>query len=127
MKKKLTLNFKYIILILIQTSFNLIGTAIIKSKVSEVEFHSFLEFVKLIFSFKVVFGITLIGLGFVTMIFILKTIDFSVLIPIASGISFILSTFIGVYYFKEKFGPSLFIGLLFILIGIYIILKNTNV
>ena len=57
----------------------------------------------------------------------LSTNNFSLIIPIANGINFILTVMLGYYLFQDKLSFMSFVGFVLIIGGIVVLSLNTQV
>jgi len=101
--------------------FNVSGATIIKSKLMLVDLTTFRAFIVFLLDWKIVLAIFLI---FISMFFSIKTLSidkFSVIIPILTGVNFLVTIIVGYLLFKDTLILTSYIGILFIILGIYMI------
>lgn len=101
--------------------FNVAGATIIKNKLLLGNVYTFKEFILFLIDFKIVMAL---GLIFISMFFSIKALSldkFSLVIPVLTGVNFLTTIAVGYLFFKDKLGFSGYIGILFILIGIYLL------
>lgn len=110
--------------ILLYALFNVSGAAIIKLQLKGKSLSTFTDWISLInIPFIGAFGLIL--LSALALFKALSTNSFSLIIPIATGINFMLTIGIGYYLFHDKLSIFSFIGFMLIISGI-IILSLTN-
>ena len=114
---------KIIILSVLYAVCNVMGAAIIKSKLLNNKIIGFQDFIIFLFDPKIFIALIFI---FVSMFFSIKALSlssFSRMIPIMTGINFIITVLVGVLFFKDKLLASSYIGFVFILFGIFLLSK----
>ena len=101
--------------------FNVTGAAIIKSKLLLEKIENFKDFIIFLFDIKIIFAMLFI---FVSMFFSIKALSldkFSFVIPILTAVNFIVTIAVGYLFFNDELALSGYLGILFILIGIYLL------
>lgn len=101
--------------------FNVVGAAIIKNKLLLGSIGTFREFTVFLLDFKIILAMVFI---FISMFFSIKALSldkFSLVIPILTGINFLVTIAIGYLFFKDELALTGYIGILFIVIGIYLL------
>lgn len=119
--KKERLMNSILIFSFLYAAFNVIGASIIKNKLLLENVYTFKEFILFLMDFKIVLAL---GLIFISMFFSVKALSldkFSLVIPILTGVNFLTTIAVGYLFFKDKLDFSGYIGILFILIGIYLL------
>jgi len=106
---------------LLYAIFNVAGAAIIKNKLSYGSIADFKQFLFFLMDIKIVAAMFLI---FVSMFFSIKALSldkFSLIIPILTGVNFLVTVGVGYLFFKDILYVSGYIGILLITIGIYLL------
>jgi len=101
--------------------FNVAGAAIIKNKLLIGPITNFKEFLFFLLDFKIIFAIFFI---FISMFFSIKALSFdrfSLVIPILTGINFLVTVGVGYIFFKDELALTGYLGILFIIVGIYLL------
>jgi multidrug transporter EmrE-like cation transporter len=101
--------------------FNVTGAAIIKSKLLTNRIVDPQEFIVFLLDPKIMGAVLLI---FISMFFSIKALSlstFSSVIPLMTGINFMITVFIGMVFFKDQLALIGYMGILLILAGIYLI------
>ena len=104
--------------------FNVFGAALIKSKLIDNKIIKLYDFVIFLLDPKIFIAIFFI---FISMFFSIKALSlssFSSVIPFMTGINFIITVSIGALFFKDQLTLSGYIGILFILSGIFLLAKG---
>jgi len=105
---------------------NVSGAAIIKSLLKQQVLSDFNSWFNFLFDFKVAGAFLLIFLSALVMFKALGSGNFSVVVPIATGINFILTIIAGYFLFKEQINIISLIGFALILLGIVLLTVNAN-
>lgn len=84
----------------------------------------FMKGSKSFFSFEFTIGLFFYGLGFVIWLFILWRNDLSTAFPIASSTLIIATQVIGIWLLNENISLSKVVGVLFIMIGVFIVYRG---
>ncbi len=101
--------------------FNVTGAAIIKNKLLLNSISTFKEFIFFLFDFKIIVALFFI---FISMFFSIKALSldkFSLVIPILTGINFLVTVGVGYLFFKDTLALTGYLGILFIIAGIYLL------
>lgn len=101
--------------------FNVSGSALIKSKLLVVKIATFKEFIYFLFDLKVLLAIFCI---FISMFFSIKALSldkFSLVIPILTGVNFLVTVAVGYFVFNDEIALTGYMGILLIIIGIYLL------
>lgn len=115
---------KTIFYILLYALFNVAGAALIKLQLKGRSLVSLTDWLGLInLPFIAAFGLIIISA--LTLFKALSINQFSLIIPIATGINFMLTILVGYYLFNDKLSFLSFVGFLLIIGGI-LILSLTN-
>lgn len=115
------INNSILIYSLLYALFNVVGAATIKNKLMVENISTFKEFIFFLFDFKIIVGMCLI---FISMFFSIKALSldkFSLVIPILTGVNFIFTVIVGYLFFKDQINLIGYIGIIFIVIGIYLL------
>ncbi len=101
--------------------FNVMGAAIIKNKLLLGSIQTFREFIFFLIDIKIILAM---GFIFISMFFSIKALSFdkfSLVIPILTGVNFLVTLAVGHIFFKDELALTGYIGILFIVIGIYLL------
>lgn len=101
--------------------FNVMGAAIIKNKLLLGNIHTFREFIFFLVDVKIILAMSFI---FVSMFFSIKALSldkFSLVIPILTGVNFLVTLAVGHIFFKDELALTGYLGIIFIIIGIYLL------
>jgi multidrug transporter EmrE-like cation transporter len=104
---------------------NVSGTSLIKWNLKGKLLSSLTEWINLFLNFKV---ITALGLIFISMLIVFKalsTANFTFVIPVSTGINFILTIIVGYYVFKDPLNFISFLGFGLIISGIILLSINS--
>lgn len=111
-----------IALCFVQAIFNISGVALIRSAAMQgLDKSSIVGFVKSLWNLHLLGGLFLIVIGFLFTILILMSNKLSVYQPISSGLTFIVTIIVSVFFLKESINLTSYIGILFIMVGCIII------
>ncbi len=115
-----------IIYILLYALLNVSGAALIKWQLKGKSLESVGEWLKLVLNLTFVAAFVLIILSALAFFKALSTNSFSIIIPIATGINFILTIVVGYYLFHDKLSTLSFLGFALIIAGIILLSLNTK-
>ena len=115
-----------ILYILLYAAFNVTGAALIKWQLKGRSLETIGEWLKLILNIPFVMAFLLIILSALAFFKALSTNSFSLIIPIATGINFILTIGVGYYLFHDKLSTLSFVGFILIIGGIILLSLNTQ-
>lgn len=104
---------------------NVSGASLIKWNLKGKLLSSLKEWINLFLNFQV---ITALGLIFISMLVVFKalsTANFTFVIPVSTGINFILTIIVGYYVFKDPLNFISFIGFGLIISGIILLSINS--
>ena len=107
--------------ILLYAVFNVSGAAFIKWQLRDKQLFTLQDWLKLIFNVPFLASFLLIVFSALSLFKALSTNHFSLIIPLATGINFILTIAIGYYLFKDKLSLFSIFGFLLIIGGIIIL------
>lgn len=115
------MNYNIFIYSFFYAVFNVTGAAIIKNKLLQKSIGNFFEFILFLLDVKIVLAMFFI---FISMFFSLKALSFgrfSLIVPITTGINFLVTILFGYVFFKDKLALTGYLGILFIFVGIYLL------
>ncbi|WP_428026094.1 hypothetical protein [Arcobacter sp.] len=115
------MNFSIYLFSFLYAIFNVAGAAIIKKKLLLGNLGNFKEFILFLIDFKIILAMFFI---FISMFFSIKALSFdkfSLVIPILTGINFLVTIGVGYWFFKDELALTGYFGILFIVIGIYLL------
>jgi multidrug transporter EmrE-like cation transporter len=115
---------KSLFYILLYACFNVAGAAIIKLHLKEIELSNWKEWLNFIFNPMFFIAFSLIILSALAMFKALSTNQFSFVIPIATGLNFILTIAVGYYLFHDRLSLVASLGFLMIIGGILVLSLN---
>ena len=115
-----------LIYIMLYAALNVSGAALIKWHLKGKSLESVSEWLKLILNITFVAAFILIILSALAFFKALSTNSFSIIIPIATGINFILTIVVGYYLFQDKLSAISFLGFALIIAGIILLSLNTK-
>lgn len=115
-----------ILYILLYAAFNVSGAALIKWQLQGKSLETFSEWLKLILNITFIAAFMLIILSALAFFKALSTNTFSIIVPIATGINFILTIAVGYYLFQDRLSLFSFIGFILIISGIIFLSLNNQ-
>lgn len=115
-----------IIYILLYAALNVSGAALIKWQLRGKTLDSLAEWLKLMLNGPFIAAFLLITLSALAFFKALSTNNFSLIIPIATGINFVLTIAVGYYLFQDKLSMLSFLGFLLIMGGIVLLSLNSQ-
>ena len=104
--------------------FNVLGAAIIKNKLLSHKILKFSDFIVFLLEPKIFVAIFFI---FISMFFSIKALSissFSSVIPIMTGVNFMITMLVGYLFFKDQLGILGYIGVFIILVGVIMVSKG---
>lgn len=116
-----------ILYILLYAAFNVSGAALIKWQLKGKSLETLQEWLKLVLNLTFIAAFLLIILSALAFFKALSTNSFSIIIPIATGINFIMTIVAGYYLFQDKLNMLSFLGFLLIISGIIVLSLNNQV
>jgi len=117
---------KTIIYIMLYATCNVSGAALIKSQLQGSTLSIWREWHKLIFNFNFIIAFSLIVISALFLFKALSTNQFSLIIPIATGINFILTTAVGYFLFQDRLSMLSYLGFVLIISGVFILSINNH-
>ena len=118
---------KTILYILLYAALNVSGAALIKWQLKGRSLDTFVEWLRLVLNVTFIAAFILIILSALAFFKALSTNSFSIIIPIATGINFILTIVVGYYLFQDKLSFLSFVGFVLIIGGIILLSLNNKV
>lgn len=116
---------KTILYILLYATLNVSGAAWIKWQLRGKSLSTVNEWLDLLLNIRFVLAFLLIVFSALALFKALSINNFSLIIPLATGVNFILTIALGSYFFHDKLSYLSFIGFILIIAGILILsLKN---
>ena len=115
-----------ILYILLYAAFNVSGAALIKWQLKGKSLETLNEWLKLMFNLPFIMAFLLIVFSALAFFKALSTNSFSLIIPIATGINFILTIGVGYYLFQDRLSMLSFIGFILIISGIIVLSLNNQ-
>lgn len=115
-----------ILYILLYAAFNVSGAALIKWQLKGKSLETLNEWLKLVLNLPFIAAFLLIVFSALAFFKALSTNSFSLIIPIATGINFILTIGVGYYLFQDRLSTLSFIGFILIISGILILSLNNQ-
>jgi multidrug transporter EmrE-like cation transporter len=114
------------ILCLAYALLNVTGAAIIKWNLKGKVLTNFNEWISLLLNFQVIGAFVLIFLSMLTIFKALSVANFTFVIPVSSGINFVLTVIAGYFIFKDHLNMISFIGFTLIISGIILLSLNST-
>lgn len=115
-----------ILYILLYAAFNVSGAALIKWQLKGKSLETLNEWLRLMFNLPFITAFLLIVFSALAFFKALSTNSFSLIIPIATGINFILTIAVGYYLFQDRLSMLSFIGFILIISGIIVLSLNNQ-
>lgn len=115
---------KSLFFVLIYAAFNVSGAAIIKLKLKNQELNSFRDWLNFLLDIHFVVAFTLIMFSALALFKALSENSFSLILPIATGINFLLTISMGYFLFQDRLTVFSIVGLILIISGIIILSLN---
>jgi multidrug transporter EmrE-like cation transporter len=112
--------------ILIYATCNVSGAALIKWQLKGKSLTNIHEWLKLMLNLPFILAFLLIVLSALAFFKALSTNSFSMIVPIATGINFMLTIGVGYYLFQDRFTMLSFIGFILIISGIIVLSINNQ-
>jgi multidrug transporter EmrE-like cation transporter len=103
---------------------NVSGAGIIKWKLKGRTLSSFSDWFQFLLNIQVIGAFVIIFVSALVMFKALSTANFTFVIPVSSGINFILTVVAGYYIFKDQLNMASFIGFALIISGIILLSIN---
>jgi multidrug transporter EmrE-like cation transporter len=116
---------KSLIYIILYAVLNVCGAAIIKYQLKGIKLAEWNDWLKLLFNIPFIAAFALIILSALALFKALSLNPFSVVIPIATGLNFILTIAVGYFMFQDKLSILSYVGF-FLIIGGVLVLSINN-
>jgi multidrug transporter EmrE-like cation transporter len=117
---------KTIFYILLYATFNVSGAALIKWQLKGKSLETTNEWFRLMFNLPFILAFLLITLSALSFFKALSTNSFSLIVPIATGINFMLTIGVGYYLFQDRLSMLSFVGFILIISGIIVLSLNNQ-
>lgn len=117
---------KTILYILLYAAFNVSGAALIKWQLKGKSLETLGEWLRLVLNLPFIAAFLLIVFSALAFFKALSTNSFSLIIPIATGINFILTIGVGYYLFQDRLSMLSFVGFILIITGIIVLSINNQ-
>jgi multidrug transporter EmrE-like cation transporter len=118
---------KSIYYIILYAVLNVCGAAIIKYQLKGVMLSAWNDWLKLLFNIPFLAAFGFLILSALALFKALSTNQFSVVIPIATGINFILTIAVGYFMFQDKITLLSYLGFFLIIGGVLLLSINNQV
>lgn len=105
---------------------NVSGVAIIKYNLKGRTLNTVNEYISVLLNIQVIAAFALIFLSMLVIFKALSTGNFTFVVPVSTGINFILTIIAGYYIFKDQLSLASFIGFTLIISGILILSLNST-
>ena len=105
--------------------FNVSGASLIKWNLKGKAFTSLKEWVNLFLNFQVIAALGMIFISMLVIFKALSTANFTFVIPVSTGINFILTIIVGYYVFNDPLNFISFLGFGLIISGIVLLSINS--
>jgi len=115
-----------ILYILLYAALNVTGAALIKWQLRNRALTDINEWIVFIFNPHFVVAFLFIVFSALALFKALSTNEFSLIIPLATGINFLLTILVGYYFFQDRLPLSSFFGFILIISGIIILSLNSQ-
>lgn len=113
-----------IVYIVLYALFNVSGAAFIKWQLQGKTLATINDWLQLLWNVPFFFAFVLILLSALVMFKALSTNNFSLIIPLATGINFLLTVLVGYYFFHDRLTLLSLLGFLLIISGILLLSLN---
>jgi multidrug transporter EmrE-like cation transporter len=100
---------------------NVGGASLIKAFLQQHPIQKLGDYIPVLTSPQVIAGFGLIFIAALVLFKALSVVEFSFVIPLATGINFLLTVLVGYYLFSEKLGPLAYVGIVLIFTGILLL------
>ena len=112
--------------ILLYAAFNVTGAALIKIQLKGKTLTNINDWFSLVLNIPFITAFALIIFSALALFKALSTNNFSLIIPLATGINFMLTIGVGYYLFQDKLSAISFLGFILIIGGIVILSLNNQ-
>jgi multidrug transporter EmrE-like cation transporter len=117
---------KSILYIFLYAAFNVSGAAIIKLQLKQLKLTAWQEWLNFMFNVPFVIASSFIIFSALALFKALSGSQFSFVIPIATGINFILTVAVGYFLFQDRLSIMSYLGFLLIIAGVLILSINNQ-
>jgi multidrug transporter EmrE-like cation transporter len=117
---------KTIFYIFLYAACNVCGSAIIKLQLKQVKLTMWQEWVTFMLNVPFIIASSFIVFSALALFKALSSSQFSFVIPIATGINFLLTVSVGYFLFQDKLSMSSYLGFLLIIAGVLILSVNNQ-
>ena len=117
---------KAILYVLMYAAFNVSGAALIKWQLKGRSLTTFHEWLRFLVNPPFMVAFMLIVFSALSLFKALSASSFSLIIPLANGVNFILTICVGYYFFQDKLSLLSFLGFLLIISGIVVLSINNH-
>lgn len=107
-------------------TFNVCGAAIVKLQLKQTKLAAWQDWLTLFFNGYFIVAALFIILSALAMFKALSGSQFSFVIPIATGINFLLTVVVGYFLFQDRLTIGSYIGIFFIVAGILMLSVNNQ-
>lgn len=118
---------KTLLYILLYAAFNVSGAALIKWQLRDKTLSNISEWLVFLLNVPFIIAFLLIVLSALALFKALSTNNFSLIIPLATGVNFILTIGVSYYLFQDKLSVQSFLGFILIVGGIIVLSLNNQV
>ena len=115
-----------ILYILLYATFNVCGAAIVKLQLKQTSLAGWQDWLTLFFNGYFIIAALFIVFSALAMFKALSGSQFSFVIPIATGINFLLTVGVGYFLFQDRLSVVSYIGIIFIIAGILLLSLNNQ-
>jgi multidrug transporter EmrE-like cation transporter len=115
-----------ILYILVYATFNVCGAAIVKLQLKQTKLVAWQDWLSLFFNGYFIVAALFIIFSAMAMFKALSGSQFSFVIPIATGINFLLTIVVGYFLFQDRLSIASYIGIFFIIAGILMLSVNSQ-
>ena len=105
---------------------NVSGVGIIKYNLKDKKLAKFDEWLSVLLNVQVIGAFVLIFLSMLVIFKALSSANFTFVVPVSTGINFILTVIAGVYIFKDQLNLMSFVGFTLIISGILLLSINST-
>ena len=115
-----------ILYILVYATFNVSGAAIVKLQLKQTKLAAWQDWLTLFFNGYFIVAALFIIFSALALFKALSGSQFSFVIPIATGINFLLTVVVGYFLFQDRLSIGSYIGIFFIIAGILMLTVNSQ-
>lgn len=115
-----------ILYILVYAVFNVSGAAIVKLQLKQIRLSVWQDWFHFMFNGSFIIAASFIILSALALFKALSSNQFSFVIPIATGVNFLLTVIVGYFLFQDRLSILSYIGFIFIIAGVLILSVNNQ-